>query len=151
MISSSAFEGFKSGVYTFRDENSSLQWATGYDFPAREQGWVTVEELPDGSIGTGQGFVFNLNREKFQDPLVREALTLMVNFEWMNETLFYGIYQRTSSFWGNSYLEAQGMPSAAELAILEPLADILPEIQSRQTGHRDQCRDQARRRPRFQP
>ena len=121
--SSAAFEGFKSGVYTFRDENSSLQWATGYDFPAREQGWVNVEELPNGSIGTGQGFVFNLNVEKFQDPLVREALTLMVNFEWMNETLFYGLYERPESFWDNSDLKAVGVPSADELAILQPLVD----------------------------
>ena len=121
--SSAAFEGFKSGVYTFRDENSSLQWATGYDFPAREQGWVNVEELPNGSIGTGQGFVFNLNVEKFQDPLVREALTLMVNFEWMNETLFYGLYERPESFWDNSDLKAVGAPSADELVILQPLVD----------------------------
>ena len=121
--SSAAFEGFKSGVYTFRSENSSLQWATGYDFPARENGWVNVEELPDGSIGTGQGFVFNLNQEKFQDPLVREALTLMVNFEWMNETLFYGLYERPESFWDNSDLKANGAPSADEIAILQPLVD----------------------------
>lgn len=121
--SSAAFEGFKSGVYTFRDENSSLQWATGYDFPAREQGWVKVEELPDGAIGTGQGFVFNLNQEKFQDPLVREALTLMVNFEWMNETLFYGLYERPESFWDNSDLKAVGVPSAEEVAVLRPLVD----------------------------
>ncbi len=121
--SSAAFEGFKSGVYTFRNENSSLQWATGYDFPAREQGWVKVEELPDGSIGTGQGFVFNLNQTKFQDPRVREAITLMVNFEWMNETLFYGLYERPESFWDNSDLKAVGVPSPQEVAILQPLVD----------------------------
>lgn len=121
--SSAAFEGFKSGVYSFRSENSSLQWATGYDFPARENGWVNVEELPNGSIGTGQGFVFNLNQEKFQDPLVRQALSLMVNFEWMNESLFYGLYERPESFWDNSELKAVGVPSEAELAILQPLVD----------------------------
>ncbi|MGJ8621294.1 MAG: extracellular solute-binding protein [Yoonia sp.] len=121
--SSAAFEGFKSGVYTFRNENSSLQWATGYDFPARENGWVKVEELPDGSIGTGQGFVFNLNQEKFQDPLVREAITRMVNFEWMNETLFYGLYERPESFWDNSDLKATGVPSPEEVAVLQPLVD----------------------------
>ena len=120
---SAAFEGFKSGVYTYRNENSSLQWATGYDFPARENGWVKVEELPDGAIGTGQGFVFNLNQEKFQDPLVREALSLMVNFEWMNETLFYGLYERPESFWDNSDLKAVGAPSDEEIAILQPLVD----------------------------
>jgi microcin C transport system substrate-binding protein len=30
--SAAAFEGFKGGLYTFRSENSSKQWATSYDF-----------------------------------------------------------------------------------------------------------------------
>ncbi|WP_108815456.1 extracellular solute-binding protein [Loktanella sp. Alg231-35] len=121
--SGAAFEGFKSGVYAYRSENSSIQWATGYDFPARNNGWVNVEELPNGAIGTGQGFVFNLNQEKFQDPLVRQAVGLMVNFEWMNESLFYGLYERPQSFWDNSDLKAVGIPSAEEIAILQPLVD----------------------------
>ncbi|SHH03837.1 microcin C transport system substrate-binding protein [Cognatiyoonia sediminum] len=118
-----AFEGFKSGAYTFRNENSSKQWATGYEFPAQENGWVKVEELPDGSIGTGQGFVFNLDRETWQDPRVREAISLMVNFEWMNESLFYGLYARPESFWDYSDLKAEGPPSEGEIAILQPLVD----------------------------
>jgi microcin C transport system substrate-binding protein len=32
--SSAALEAFKAGIYTFRNENSSRDWATGYDFPA---------------------------------------------------------------------------------------------------------------------
>ena len=121
--SGAGFEGFKGGVYAFRTENSSLQWATGYDFPGIDNGWVKTEELPDGNIGSGQGFVFNLNLEKFQDRRVREAIGLMVNFEWMNESLFYGIYDRPISFWDNSDLRAEGVPSAEELAILQPLVD----------------------------
>lgn len=121
--SSAAFEGFKGGVYTFRNENSSLQWATGYDFPAVQNGWVNVEELPDGAIGTGQGFVFNMSKDKFQDPRVREAISYMVNFEWMNETLFYGLYERPQSFWDNSDLKATGVPGAQEIALLQPLVD----------------------------
>ncbi len=121
--SSAAFEGFKAGAYTFRTENSSKQWATGYDFPAIDDGWVKVEELPDGSIGSGQGFVFNLNRETWQDPRVRDAIALMVNFEWMNDSLFYGLYARPESFWDNSDLKATGAPSEGEVAILQPLVD----------------------------
>lgn len=126
--SSAAFEGFKSGAYTFRNENSSLQWATGYEFPAVENGWVVTAELPDGTIGSGQGFVFNLDREKWQDNRVRQAINMMVNFEWMNESLFYGIYDRPTSFWDNSDLRAEGMPSEGEIAILQPLVDdgLLP-------------------------
>ena len=121
-----AFEGFKAGAYTFRNEASSLIWATRYDFPALTNGWVVKRELPNGNIGSGQSFVLNLRREKLQDPRVRQALGLMFNFEWSNETLFYGIYARTASFWDNSELAATGTPTPEELALLTPLADQLP-------------------------
>ncbi|MCL7463539.1 extracellular solute-binding protein [Phaeovulum sp. NW3] len=121
-----AFEGFKAGAYTFRNEASSIIWATGYDFPALNAGHVVKRELPSGAIGTGQAFSINLRRDRFQDIRVREALGLMFNFEWSNETLFYGIYARTRSFWDNSDLAAEGVPSPEEVAILEPLAADLP-------------------------
>lgn len=121
--SSAAFEGFKAGEYTFRSENSSKDWATSYDFPALDSGWVRKEELPDGNIGTAQAFVFNLKNPKWQDPRVREAVRLMFNFEWSNESLFYGLYERVNSFWENSDLEARGVPDAGEIALLQPLVD----------------------------
>lgn len=123
----SAFEGFKGGAYTFRNEASSKIWATGYEFPALEKGWVVKREIPHGNKAPGQSFIFNLRREKFQDPRVREAIGLMFNFDWSNKTLFYGIYDRESSFWANTDLGATGLPDEGELAILEPLADILPD------------------------
>lgn len=122
-----AFEGFKGGAYTFRNEASSLIWATRYDFPAVQKGQVKKAELHDGDIASGQAFVFNLRREKFQDPRVREAIGLMFNFEWSNASLFYGLYARINSFWENSEMAAAGLPSDAERAILEPLQDLLPE------------------------
>jgi microcin C transport system substrate-binding protein len=121
-----AFEGFKSGAYLFRNENSSKNWATGYDFPAIQKGWVVKAELPNGNIANNQAFVFNLRRDKFQDPRVREAIGLMFNFEWSNATLFYNLYARINSFWENSTLAATGLPSPEELALLEPLKDKLP-------------------------
>lgn len=121
--SSAAFEAFKAGEYTFRIENSSRDWATGYNFPAINNGAVVRAELPDGSIGSGQSFVFNLRDPKWQDPDVREAVRIMFNFEWSNETLFYGLYDRVNSFWENSPLEATGTPSEDEVALLQPLVD----------------------------
>lgn len=116
-----AFEGFKGGAYTLRIENSSKTWAEGYDFPALDEGVVQKVELPDGTIATGQSYVMNLRREAFQDPRVREAIGLLFNFEWSNETLFYGLYERINSFWENTDLAAEGLPSEAERALLEPL------------------------------
>ncbi|OWY05611.1 ABC transporter substrate-binding protein [Thioclava sp. F1Mire-8] len=123
----SAFEGFKSGTYTFRNEASSIIWATAYDFPAMQSGEVVKAELPNGNIASGQGFAINLREPKFDDIRVREALGLVFNFEWSNDTLFYGLYDRVESFWENSKLQAQGKPSAEEKKILEPLAKDLPD------------------------
>jgi microcin C transport system substrate-binding protein len=126
--SNAAFEAFKSGEYTFRIENSSKSWATSYDFPAIEKGWVVKAELPSGLKANGQTFIFNLRQEKFQDPKVREAIGLMFNFEWSNETLFYGLYTRITSFWENYEMAAEGPPSPEEVALLKPLVDegLLP-------------------------
>ena len=123
-----AFEGFKGGSYTFRDEASSVSWATGYDFPAVQNGQVKKVELPSGTMATGQAFLMNMRRAKFADPRVREAVGLMFNFEWSNATLFYGIYERVNSVWENSDLEATGVPGADEVAVLKPLVDegLLP-------------------------
>lgn len=121
-----AFEGFKAGTYTFREEFSSAIWGTGYNFPAVEDGSVIVEIIPDGTPTGTQGFWFNLRRDKFSDPRVREAVGMMFNFEWSNRTLFYDLYRRTNSFWENSPLEAEGLPGPDELALLEPLRADIP-------------------------
>ncbi|MEL6773602.1 MAG: extracellular solute-binding protein [Pseudomonadota bacterium] len=123
-----AFEGFKAGVYTFREEFTSKIWATEYGFPARERGDVVQNVIPDGRPSGTQGFWFNLRREKFADPRVRQAIGLAFDFEWSNRTLFYGLYDRTDSLFegGGTALEATGAPTPAELALLEPLAADLP-------------------------
>ena len=118
-----AFEGFKAGVYTFRTETSSQDWATGYDFRGTQNGWVKREEIPDGNVGNRLAWVFNLDRPKWQDARVRKAVAMMFNFEWSNEALFYGLYQRPVSFWSNTDLAATGTPSEGELALLQPLVD----------------------------
>ncbi|WP_428671908.1 ABC transporter substrate-binding protein, partial [Roseibium sp.] len=41
--------------------------------------------------------------------------------------LFYGLYERTQSFFENSDMKAEGLPSEAELALLEPFRDQLPD------------------------
>lgn len=124
----SAFEAFKAGVYRFRIETSSKSWAEQYDFPAIEAGHVKKDNLPSGAKASGQGYVFNLRREKLQDPKVRQAIAMMFNFEWSNQTLFYGLYSRINSVWENSWLAAEGVPSPEEVAILQPLVDqgLLP-------------------------
>lgn len=122
-----AFEALKAGVYLFHEEFFSALWATGYDFPALDNGWVLRETIGDDRASGAQGFWLNLRKEKFQDRRVREAIGMMFNFEWSNETLFYGLYERTDSFWENSDLQANGLPGGEELAVLEPFRAALPD------------------------
>ena len=123
------FEALKSGVLDLREEFTSRDWATAYDFPALKDGRVVRLELPDETPSGAQGFFFNLRREKFQDIRVREALNLAFDFEWTNKNLFFDSYKRTASFFENSPLKAEGKPTPEELALLEPLRDKLrPEV-----------------------
>ena len=124
--SSAAFEAFKAGEYTFRQENSSINWATLYDFPALEKGWVKRETLPDGSLPGATGFVFNMRLHKFQDRNLRLALGHMYNFTWTNENLQYGLFKQRESFWENDRLKASGLPEGRELELLEEFRDQLP-------------------------
>ncbi|WP_245866996.1 extracellular solute-binding protein [Oceaniglobus roseus] len=123
--SNAALEGFKAGAYTFRQETSSLTWATQYDFPKVENGTIVKTELPDGDLPTATGFVFNLRKEKFQDPRVRKALGMMFNFTWTNDTLQYGLFAHRQSFWQNSDLEAKGVPEGRELELLKTVEDLI--------------------------
>jgi microcin C transport system substrate-binding protein len=121
-----AFEGFKAGDFTFREEFTSRLWATGYDFPALKEGRVKRETLKDETPSGTQGWWFNLRLPKFADPRVRRAIALAFDFEWTNQTIMFGSYQRTASFFENSPMKAEGLPSPEELALLEPWRSALP-------------------------
>ncbi|GAA0786530.1 ABC transporter substrate-binding protein [Roseibium denhamense] len=122
-----AFEAFKKGEVNYREEFSSKNWATEYNFPAVEDGRVKTTVFPDGRPSGAQGWFLNTRREKFKDPRVREALGYAFDFEWSNKNLFYDLYKRTVSFFENTDMKAEGLPSEAELALLEPFREDLPE------------------------
>ena len=121
-----ALEAFKAGAYDLRAENNSKLWATVYTGPPFNKGWIKKAEIRHERPTGMQGFVFNIRRPVFKDPLVREALSYAFDFEWSNKTLFYGQYTRTMSYFSNSELAARGLPSPAELKILEPFRGRIP-------------------------
>jgi len=120
------FEAFKGGGYDFREEFTSKTWATGYDFPAVRDGRVVKEILPDESPANRQWFVLNLRKAKFADRRVRQAFDLMFDFEWTNNTLFYGLYERSTGLYHNTPMAATALPDSAELELLDPFRDTLP-------------------------
>ena len=120
-------EGLLSGIFDLREEFTSVNWATSYNVPAVKDGRLIRLTLPDDSPSGAQGFFINTRRDKFKDPRVREALGLAFDFEWSNKNLFFGLYDRTHSFFQNSDMMAAGPPSAEELKLLEPFRDRLPQ------------------------
>ncbi len=122
-----AVEAFKAGEYDLRQENIARNWATQYDIAAVRDGRIIMEEI-DHEIPTGmQAFFFNTRKSKFADPRVRKALGYAFDFEWTNRTLFNESYARTSSYFSNSELAAEGLPEGRELEILEDYRDQLDE------------------------
>ena len=119
-------EALKSGQMDFREEFSSVNWATGYTIPAVQNGQLIKDQLPDERPSGAQGYFLNTRRDKFQDIKVREALDLVFDFEWSNKKLFYNLYQRTASYFENSDMMSAGKPSDGELALLSPFKDKLP-------------------------
>ncbi len=120
------FEAFKSGQIDYWEENSATAWAAKFDFPALRKGQVSKEALPHKRVVGMQAFAFNTRRAQFQDPRVRHAFNLAFNFEQANKTLFYDQYIRSESFFGNSELQAKGLPEGRELDLLTALKDQVP-------------------------
>ncbi len=115
-----AVEAFKAGAYDIRVENEAKKWATAYrDMPALKEGRVIQKAFKHGLPSGMQGFVFNTRRPVFADKRVRQALALAFDFKWSNDNLFYGAYQRTTSYFDNSELASSGVPTGAEKALLE--------------------------------
>ena len=124
-----AREAFRKGLFDTWIERDIRYWATGYDIPARDKGWLVMDHLDHREeIGINRVIALNNRREQFKDPRVREALTLAVDFEWENRVLRFGLLDRAlSNFSGAPSLEARGLPGEGELALLEPFRDQLPK------------------------
>jgi len=122
-----ALEAMKAGQFDYWLEMTAKAWATAYDIPAVREGRLIKEEIPNGNPTGMQGFVFNLRRPIFQDIRVRQALSLLMDFEWTNKQLFNGAYSRAYSYFSNSEMASSGLPSPAELDILNPLRGQIPD------------------------
>jgi peptide/nickel transport system substrate-binding protein len=126
----SHLEAFKKGLYDLRDETDPGRWETAYDFPAVRDGRVIKEAFPSGLPKPMLAFVFNTRRPVFADVRVRQAITLLFDFEWLNKNFFYGLYRRTASFFEGSELSARGRPAdATERALLAPFPGaVRPDV-----------------------
>ncbi len=125
-----AFEAFKRGLYDFRVESEPLRWQEGYDFAAVRSGEVIRDEIKPGTPQPSEYLVFNTRKSLFADIRVRQALTLLFDFEWINRNYFFGLYGRSAGYFAGSDLSAYTRPAdAREKDLLAPFAaSIRPDI-----------------------
>jgi peptide/nickel transport system substrate-binding protein len=117
----SYFEAFKKGLYDVRAETDPGRWEMSYDFPAARDHRVVKEEFAYGLPKIMTALVFNTRRPVFADVRVREAISILFDFEWINRSFFFGRFRRTASFFEGSELAARGRSAgAAERALLAP-------------------------------
>jgi peptide/nickel transport system substrate-binding protein len=127
----SHLEAFKRGLYDIRNEQDPGRWQVAYDFPAAKEGRVIKEAFPSGMPKTSTFFVFNTRRLIFSDIRVREAISLLFDFEWINHNYFFDLYRRTAGYFDGSELSSRGRPAdERERALLAPFsssvrADVL--------------------------
>ena len=119
-------EAFKVGEYDFRREYNVKRWLSEYDFKAVDSGEVILKEMNNDRPVGMNGLVMNTRKNIFNNRNVRLALSYAYDHEWINKTIYQNAYVRTDSFFDNSPLSSSGLPSDAELELLNPWKDQIP-------------------------
>lgn len=121
------FEAIKGNVIDLREETTPRRFFEDYDFPAARRGFFRTELVREGRpAGLWWPVFWNLDQPRFQDVRVREALWLLYDTRWLNEKTSYGYWDEGTSFFHNSLMAHQGLPSARELELLEPVRSQVP-------------------------
>ncbi len=123
-----AREGLRKGLIDLFFENDIRHWASAYDLPAIANGHLLRDTRRVRKfIGPQVAVALNTDHERLRDVRVREALTLAMDFEWQNRVFQHGTQVRAASYFAGSAFTATGLPSKAELELLQPFRDQLPK------------------------
>jgi peptide/nickel transport system substrate-binding protein len=123
---SALFEAFKAGEIDIRLEDDPNRWLNGYGFAAVRDGTVIKRELATQVPSGMSSIVLNARRTDLADARVRRALLHMFDAEWINRSLYNGLYKRTQSYFDRSELSSHGRPAdARELRLLSPFAKLV--------------------------
>lgn len=120
-------QALKAGKLDLRQENSAKAWETEYNGALFDSNLMKKEVFPSLTPIVSAGFAFNLRRDKFANREVRKAINLAFDYEWTNRNIFYDQYYRADSYFPSSPFHVEGLPSEAELAILNQYKQQLPD------------------------
>jgi len=119
-------EALKAGEFDLMRFFSAGDWARRVNGKRFATGELVKTEFTH-RLPTGfQSYVLDTRRPLLADIRVRQALALAMDYEWMNRQMFYGAYQRVQGLFGNTDCAADGVPSPAEQALLQPWQAQLP-------------------------
>ena len=122
------FEARKAGLIDIGPETIAKIWSTQYDFPAIDKGLFKKELIRQAQpVGLWWAIFWNLRNPQFTDIRVREALWLLYDHRFTNRVIMYDFYDDGTSLFHGSAMAQRGLPSAAELELLEPHRDAIPE------------------------
>ncbi|MDX2263864.1 MAG: extracellular solute-binding protein [Hyphomicrobiales bacterium] len=140
--SSTMFEAFKRGLFHVNAEQDPSRWAKDYDFPAVRDGRVRLATFETRTPAPMTALVFNTRRPIFADIRVREALSGLLDHDWINKNLYFGLLRRTESFFDGSHLAAPpearppSWPTGDERAALRRALALLKEAGYENRGGR---------------
>lgn len=116
----------RAGEFDFHSESAMRFWCCQFIGKRFDSGELVKHRFAHENPPSMNGWVTNLRKEKFDDVRVRKALNYAVDYEWINDRIFGGEFKRINSYFSNTPLAATGLPSAEEIALLEPWRDELP-------------------------
>ena len=116
-------EAFRSGEFDIQKEYTSSQWARSHRGPKWESGQFVKQTFTIRTGSMPQAMELNLRRPKLQDIRVREAILRAYDYDKYNR---FGSFDASDSLFNNTEFAAEGLPSAGELALLEPFRAELP-------------------------
>ncbi|MBO6826085.1 MAG: ABC transporter substrate-binding protein [Sneathiella sp.] len=116
-----AFQALLAGDLDLYVETDPAKWVS---FQQRKG--ITTETLTRKLPPEIIALVFNTRHAPFSDPAVREALTPLFDFKWVNENLLHGLYSRSDSFFQNTSLSGQHPAGDEVMSLLEPYLKTLP-------------------------
>lgn len=119
-------EALKAGEFDLMQFYSAGDWARRLTGPRIDRGELVKQTFNHRSPDGFYSYFLNARLLKFQDRRVRMALELAMDYEWMNRQLFRDSYKRVKGIFGNTDCEANGLPSAQEVALMEPFRSQLP-------------------------
>ena len=100
------YEAFKAGQFDFYQIWDPIRWNNLKSEKNVLNGKIKLNEINRKTPAGMLGLALNTRKPELVDIRIRKALTLLFDFEWINQNLYHGLYKRTQGFYDNSYLSS---------------------------------------------